>query len=108
MTGRPSFQGVLHVSIFAICSRMSCLARTFGSEHDIPEEAQVASSVGSVALAECANSCTNLKGPDCVIAGTWLGPPNACLQLLPEAGARKLDRDKARCTMYVSSSPPLR
>ena len=29
-------------------------------------------------------------------------------ELRPEAGARQLDRDKARCTMHVSSSPPLR
>ena len=32
---------------------------------------------------------------------------NARFQPLPEAGARELDRDKARCTMHVSSSPPL-
>src|SRR5262245_55022186 len=34
--------------------------------------------------------------------------PNAGRQPLPEAAARELDRDKARCTMHVSSSPPLR
>ena len=27
---------------------------------------------------------------------------------VPEAGARELDRDKARCSMHVSSSPPFR
>jgi hypothetical protein len=34
--------------------------------------------------------------------------PNASAHLLPEAAARQLDRDKARCTLPVSSSPPLR
>ena len=33
---------------------------------------------------------------------------NATLQARGIAGARQLDRDKARCNMHVSSSPPLR
>jgi hypothetical protein len=36
------------------------------------------------------------------------GTPNAAHQVRRAAGARQLDRDKARCTMHVSSSPPLR
>jgi hypothetical protein len=35
-------------------------------------------------------------------------PPNARGEPRPEAEARQLDRDKARCHMHVSSSPPLR
>ena len=34
--------------------------------------------------------------------------PNAGGEPRPEAEARKLDRDKARCDMHVSSSPPFR
>jgi len=34
--------------------------------------------------------------------------PNATHQVRLEAAARQLDRDKARCTMHVSSSPPFR
>jgi hypothetical protein len=33
---------------------------------------------------------------------------NARPELLLEAGARQLDRDKARCVLHVSSSPPFR
>ena len=39
---------------------------------------------------------------------TCLRQPNARGEPRPMAGARHLDRDKARCTMHVSSSPPFR
>src|SRR5262249_48321387 len=42
------------------------------------------------------------------LAWSVFGELNTRPELLPEAGARQLDRDKARCTMHVSSSPPFR